>query len=80
MHIPSSAKEPVKDAQLRQLSQVTELTVGNLKVAEDGSYLIDNYPLYADSDNNHYIKNENGKKRWCVDVRFVKEKIKSNIK
>lgn len=69
LHIPSTSEDPVPSSTLRQLSQVTKLTVGSLKKNEkDGSYLIDSYPIYADTEGNKFITNPNGTYTQAVDA------------
>lgn len=53
LHIPgTTGPEVVNNAAIKILSQVRHLTVGNLRVAEDGTYLIDNYPIWLHTDEN----------------------------
>lgn len=61
---------------MRLLSQVTGLTVGNLEKAEDGSYLVDNIPLWKNAttgaisfdkkeETDTRATNENGELLYC---------------
>lgn len=74
IHIPKTMPELVTSSasQLKYMSQATKMYLGTLKTADDGSYLVENKPLYVGSDGSATFEdtgtrltNSDGKEVFC---------------